>query len=125
MGSMLSLFAVGCPICNKLVVMAVGVSGALNWFAPLQPLLAGGSLVLQLASFQWSPALHDFVEPAQILAFDACRQAQLLQRTFRTAATQADKIQRDGLAHAPFQAQASACNRLIIRQTSYAPLAMA
>ena len=46
MGSMLSLFAVGCPICNKLVVMAVGVSGALNWFAPLQPLLAGGSLVL-------------------------------------------------------------------------------
>lgn len=46
MGSMLSLFAVGCTICNKLVVMAVGVSGALNWFAPLQPLLAGGSLVL-------------------------------------------------------------------------------
>ncbi|CAN5120115.1 hypothetical protein BH09ACT10_BH09ACT10_00120 [soil metagenome] len=45
-GSMLSLFAVGCPICNKLVVMAVGVSGALNWFAPLQPVLAGGSLAL-------------------------------------------------------------------------------
>ena len=45
-GSILSLFAVGCPICNKLVVMAIGVSGALNWFAPLQPLLAVGSLVL-------------------------------------------------------------------------------
>ena len=46
LGSLLSAFAVGCPICNKLVVMAVGVTGALNWFAPLQPLLAVGSLGL-------------------------------------------------------------------------------
>ena len=45
-GSMLSLFAVGCPICNKLVVLALGVSGALNWFAPIQPVLAVGSLSL-------------------------------------------------------------------------------
>lgn len=45
-GSMLSLFAVGCPICNKLVVMALGVSGALTWFAPAQPFLAAGSLGL-------------------------------------------------------------------------------
>jgi hypothetical protein len=45
-GSMLSLFAVGCPICNKLVVMAIGVSGALNLFAPIQPVLAVGSLGL-------------------------------------------------------------------------------
>ena len=44
LGSMLSLFAVGCPICNKLVVMALGVSGALTWFAPLQPILALTSL---------------------------------------------------------------------------------
>lgn len=46
LGSMLSLFAVGCPICNKLVVMALGVSGALTWFAPLQPLLAVASVGL-------------------------------------------------------------------------------
>ena len=45
-GSMLSLFAVGCPICNKLVVLTLGVSGALTWFAPIQPLLALGSLAL-------------------------------------------------------------------------------
>ena len=45
-GSMLSLFAVGCPICNKLVVLALGVSGALTWFAPIQPLLAVASLGL-------------------------------------------------------------------------------
>jgi len=35
----LSGFAVGCPICNKLVVALIGVSGALNYWAPLQPLL--------------------------------------------------------------------------------------
>lgn len=52
-GSMLSLFAVGCPICNKLVVMAIGVSGALNLFAPIQPVLAVGSLGL-LAYALWA-----------------------------------------------------------------------
>ncbi|WP_245604507.1 hypothetical protein [Nocardioides aequoreus] len=45
-GTMLSVFAVGCPICNKLVVLALGVSGALTWFAPIQPLLAVASLGL-------------------------------------------------------------------------------
>lgn len=38
-GGMLSFFAVGCPICNKLVVIALGTSGALTWFAPVQPYL--------------------------------------------------------------------------------------
>ena len=46
LGGTLSLFAVGCPICNKLVVAAIGVSGALNWFAPIQPVLAMGSVGL-------------------------------------------------------------------------------
>ena len=45
-GGLLSLLAVGCPICNKLVVLALGVNGALAWFAPLQPVLALGSLLL-------------------------------------------------------------------------------
>lgn len=53
LGSMLSLFAVGCPICNKVVVMAIGVTGALNWFAPIQPVLALGSLGL-LAYALWA-----------------------------------------------------------------------
>jgi hypothetical protein len=44
--SLLSVFAVGCPICNKLVVLALGVNGALTWFAPAQPLLAVASLGL-------------------------------------------------------------------------------
>jgi hypothetical protein len=38
-GGLLSFFAVGCPICNKVVVIALGTSGALTWFAPVQPYL--------------------------------------------------------------------------------------
>ena len=37
--TVLSAFAVGCPICNKLVVALIGVSGALSYWAPLQPVL--------------------------------------------------------------------------------------
>lgn len=44
--TLLSVTAVGCPICNKLVVALVGVSGALNYFGPIQPLLALVSLIL-------------------------------------------------------------------------------
>lgn len=42
----LSVLAVGCPICNKVVVLLLGVSGALTYFQPLQPLLALGSMAL-------------------------------------------------------------------------------
>jgi hypothetical protein len=37
--TLLATFAVGCPICNKLVVALIGVSGALSYWAPLQPFL--------------------------------------------------------------------------------------
>lgn len=45
-GGVLSLFAVGCPICNKLVVSLIGVSGALNVWAPVQPVLGAAGLLL-------------------------------------------------------------------------------
>lgn len=45
-GAVLSFLAVGCPTCNMLVVFALGTSGAIAWFEPLQPVLAVGSLVL-------------------------------------------------------------------------------
>jgi hypothetical protein len=51
-GSLLAFFAIGCPICNKLVVALFGVTGALNYFGPLQPvlgLLSIGLLALGLA----------------------------------------------------------------------------
>jgi hypothetical protein len=47
-GGLLSVFAVGCPVCNKLVVLALGASGALTYFAPLQPLLGLFTLGLLL-----------------------------------------------------------------------------
>lgn len=45
-GGLLSFFAVGCPVCNKLVLVALGATGAVSWFAPLQPILAIASIVL-------------------------------------------------------------------------------
>ena len=45
-GGVLSFFAVGCPTCNKVVVLLLGSSGALSIFAPLQPLLGALSLAL-------------------------------------------------------------------------------
>ena len=47
-GGLLSVFAVGCPICNKLVVLALGTSGALAYFAPIQPVLGFLSVGLLL-----------------------------------------------------------------------------
>ncbi len=45
-GGGLSLLAVGCPVCNKLVVLLLGTSGALTLFAPLQFYLGVASLAL-------------------------------------------------------------------------------
>lgn len=38
-GGLLAVFAVGCPVCNKIVLVALGSAGALQWFAPAQPYL--------------------------------------------------------------------------------------
>jgi hypothetical protein len=45
-GGVLSFFAVGCPVCNKIVLLLLGTGGALSYWAPLQPLLALASLAL-------------------------------------------------------------------------------
>ncbi|NLE96924.1 MAG: hypothetical protein GX596_02905 [Propionibacterium sp.] len=45
-GGVLAWFAVGCPVCNKIALLALGYSGAITWFAPIQPLLAVGALLL-------------------------------------------------------------------------------
>ena len=45
-GGFLAFFAVGCPVCNKLVLLALGTSGAMTWFAPVQPFLAVASVVV-------------------------------------------------------------------------------
>ena len=51
-GGLLSAFAVGCPVCNKLVVALIGVSGALQIWAPLQPLLGVASVALLLLALR-------------------------------------------------------------------------
>lgn len=49
-GGLLTFFAVGCPVCNKLVLVALGSAGAISWFAPLQPLL----MVAGIAALGWA-----------------------------------------------------------------------
>ncbi|HEX6660066.1 MAG TPA: hypothetical protein VF065_18370 [Ilumatobacter sp.] len=49
-GGVATYLAVGCPVCNKVVVMLLGTGGAMTWFAPLQPVIAAvGVLVLATA----------------------------------------------------------------------------
>ncbi len=45
-GGLVSFFAVGCPVCNKLVLIALGSTGAIQWFAPIQPILAVAAVAL-------------------------------------------------------------------------------
>lgn len=52
-GGTLAWFAVGCPVCNKLALLALGYSGAITWFAPIQPFLAVGALILTGVALVW------------------------------------------------------------------------
>ncbi|MEI6689289.1 MAG: hypothetical protein WCN97_08035 [Thermoleophilia bacterium] len=49
-GGGLTYLAVGCPTCNHLVVLALGATGALTWFAPIQPYLALIALAVLLGA---------------------------------------------------------------------------
>lgn len=53
LGGVAAYLAIGCPICNKVIVAALGVSGALSYFAPLQPIIGAGSLALLGATLAW------------------------------------------------------------------------
>lgn len=50
----LALFAVACPVCNKIVLLALGTSGALGIWEPLQPWLAAVSLVALLGAVAYA-----------------------------------------------------------------------
>jgi hypothetical protein len=45
-GGLLSALAIGCPVCNKAIVMLLGVSGALNLWAPVQPVIGLASVAM-------------------------------------------------------------------------------
>ncbi len=49
-GGALTYFAVGCPVCNKLVLVALGSAGAITWFEPVQPVLQ----LLGIALLTWA-----------------------------------------------------------------------
>lgn len=51
-GTFLAYFAVGCPVCNKLALIALGYTGALQYFAPIQPYLAALSIGLLIYAFR-------------------------------------------------------------------------
>lgn len=51
-GAVVSFFAVGCPVCNKLVLLALGATGAVTWFAPVQPFLAIASVALMVVALR-------------------------------------------------------------------------
>lgn len=53
LGGVAAYLAIGCPICNKVVVAAMGVTGALSIFAPLQPLIGAVSVALLGATLAW------------------------------------------------------------------------
>ncbi len=62
-GTVLAWFAIGCPVGNKLALLALGYSGALTWFAPFQPVLAaaailltGGALIFRLRGQVYCPS---------------------------------------------------------------------
>ena len=45
-GAFFTFLAVGCPVCNKLALVALGYSGAIQYFAPVQPYLAAAGILL-------------------------------------------------------------------------------
>jgi hypothetical protein len=52
-GGVAAFLAIGCPVCNKVVLVLLGTSGALTIWAPLQPLLALASLGLLAVTLAW------------------------------------------------------------------------
>jgi hypothetical protein len=49
-GSLLAYLAIGCPVCNKIALLLLGTTGALNLYGPIQPYLGAiGIAMLSLA----------------------------------------------------------------------------
>ncbi len=47
---LLGFLAVGCPVCNKLVLLLLGTSGAFAYWAPMQPVIGLASVLLLAAT---------------------------------------------------------------------------
>lgn len=53
LGGLAAYFAIACPVCNKIVLFALGLSGALNVYAPLQPIIGVASVALLTGTLAW------------------------------------------------------------------------
>jgi hypothetical protein len=53
LGGLGVFLAIGCPLCNKLALVLLGTSGALTFFAPIQPIIGAASVALLGATLMW------------------------------------------------------------------------
>ncbi len=53
LGGLVAFLAIGCPICNKIVLVLLGTTGALQLFAPIQPILGAASVALLAVTLVW------------------------------------------------------------------------
>jgi len=60
-GGFVSFLAVGCPVCNQAVVALVGTSGALSWWAPVQPIVGLAAIGLLLYALKKRLDTYRFV----------------------------------------------------------------
>jgi hypothetical protein len=51
--SFAAFLAIGCPVCNKVALVLLGASGAMSFWAPLQPIVGAASLVLLVITAAW------------------------------------------------------------------------
>lgn len=58
-GGFVSFLAVGCPVCNQAVVAAIGTSGALSWWAPVQPVVGLVAVGVLLWALRKRLATHE------------------------------------------------------------------
>lgn len=58
LGGAAALLAIGCPLCNKLVLLLLGASGAMSIFAPMQPVIGAASLVVLAGTLAWRMRLR-------------------------------------------------------------------
>ena len=58
---LVSFLAVGCPVCNQAIVALVGTSGALSWWAPVQPVVGLVAVALLLWTLRQRLATYQLV----------------------------------------------------------------
>jgi hypothetical protein len=51
--SFAAFLAIGCPVCNKVALVLLGASGAMSFWAPLQPIVGAASLLLLVITAAW------------------------------------------------------------------------